>query len=53
VVDFTGGLLYFKEETNQTITDTAAALSFLPGIGLVGRQGSQSACHDDHALSGR
>ena len=33
--DFTGGLFYFKEETNQRITDTAAALSFLPGIGLV------------------
>ncbi len=33
--EYTGGLYYFKEETNQLITDTAAALSFLPGIGLV------------------
>jgi outer membrane receptor protein involved in Fe transport len=37
VVDFTGGLFYFKEGTNQTITGTAAALSFLAGIGLVER----------------
>jgi iron complex outermembrane receptor protein len=35
--EYTGGLFYFKEETNQTITDTAAALAFLPGIGLVER----------------
>lgn len=35
--EITGGLYYFKEETNQLITDTAAALSFLPGIGLVER----------------
>lgn len=34
-IEFTGGLYYFTEETNQLITDTAAALSFLPGIGLV------------------
>jgi iron complex outermembrane recepter protein len=34
-VEFTAGLYYFAEETNQLITDTAAALSFLPGIGLV------------------
>ncbi len=34
-IEFTGGLYYFNEETNQLITDTAAALSFLPGIGLV------------------
>jgi iron complex outermembrane recepter protein len=36
-IEFTGGLYYFTEETNQLITDTAAALSFLPGIGLVER----------------
>lgn len=35
--EFTGGLYYFNEETNQRITDTAAALSFLPGIALVER----------------
>ncbi len=40
--DFTGGLYYFNEETNQTITDTAAALSFLPGIGLVERYNLQT-----------
>lgn len=34
-IEATGGLYYFQEETNQLITDTAAALSFLPGIGLV------------------
>jgi iron complex outermembrane receptor protein len=34
-VEVTAGLYYFTEETNQLITDTAAALSFLPGIGLV------------------
>ncbi|MCU0758807.1 MAG: TonB-dependent receptor [Steroidobacteraceae bacterium] len=32
--EVTGGLYYFNEETNQRITDTAAALAFLPGIGL-------------------
>jgi iron complex outermembrane receptor protein len=32
--EITGGIYYFNEETNQRITDTAAALAFLPGIGL-------------------
>jgi iron complex outermembrane receptor protein len=32
--EVTGGIYYFNEETNQRITDTAAALAFLPGIAL-------------------